>query len=172
MTYTGALQKRWDAVMMPNYGTPPIALASGQGAVVTDVDGKTYLDLLAGIAVNILGHCHPAVTEAATRQLTTLGHTSNLYAHEPGVALAEALVAQWGVENARVFFCNSGAEANELAFKLSRLTGRTQLVATHRAFHGRTMGSLALTGQPEKQSIDCELITKANADQFGVFARR
>ena len=92
------------------------------------------------------------MTEAATRQLTMLGHTSNLYAHDPGVALAEALVTQWGVENARVFFCNSGAEANELAFKLSRLTGRTKLVATRRAFHGRTMGSLALTGQPEKQA--------------------
>ncbi|MGO8936198.1 MAG: acetylornithine transaminase, partial [Mycobacterium sp.] len=138
--------------MMSNYGTPPLALASGEGAVLTDVDGKTYLDLLAGIAVNILGHGHPALIEAVTRQVTTLGHTSNLYAHEPGVALAEALVTQWGVEGARVFFCNSGTEANELAFKLSRLTGRSKLVATQRAFHGRTMGSLALTGQPDKQA--------------------
>ncbi|MGA9357954.1 MAG: acetylornithine transaminase [Mycobacterium sp.] len=152
MTHTETLQQRWDAVMMSNYGTPPLALASGEGAVLTDVDGKTYLDLLAGIAVNILGHGHPALIEAVTRQVTTLGHTSNLYAHEPGVALAEALVTQWGVEGARVFFCNSGTEANELAFKLSRLTGRSKLVATQRAFHGRTMGSLALTGQPDKQA--------------------
>ncbi|HYB38713.1 MAG TPA: acetylornithine transaminase [Mycobacterium sp.] len=152
MTHTEALLKRWDAVMMNSYGTPPLALASGQGAVLADVDGKTYIDLLGGIAVNILGHRHPAVIEAATRQLNTLGHTSNLYAHEPGVALAEALVDRWGVDGARVFFCNSGAEANELAFKLSRLTGRTKLVATQRAFHGRTMGSLALTGQPDKQA--------------------
>ena len=149
MTSTDTMLKRWDAVMMRCYGTPPLALASGDGAVVTDVDGNTYIDFLGGIAVNLLGHCHPAVIEAATRQLTTLGHTSNFYAHEPGIALAEALVDRWGVEGARVFFCNSGAEANELAFKLSRLTGRTKLVAAQRAFHGRTMGSLALTGHPE-----------------------
>jgi acetylornithine/N-succinyldiaminopimelate aminotransferase len=152
MSNTDALLKRWDAVMMNSYGTPPIALASGRGAVVTDVDGKSYIDLLGGIAVNILGHCHPAVIEAATRQLNTLCHTSNFYAHEPGIALAEALVELWGVDGARVFFCNSGTEANELAFKLSRLLNRTKLVATQRAFHGRTMGSLALTGQPDKKS--------------------
>lgn len=139
--------------MMNNYGTPPIALASGDGAVVTDADGKTYVDLLGGIAVNVLGHRHPAVIEAVTHQLSTLGHTSNLYATEPGVALAEELVALLGAETrARVFFCNSGTEANELAFKLSRLTGRTKLVAAQEAFHGRTMGSLALTGQPAKQA--------------------
>ena len=149
MTSTDTLLKRWDAVMMHNYGTPPIALASGAGAVVTDVDGNTYIDLIAGIAVNVLGHFHPAVIEAAVSQLTVLGHTSNLYAHEPGIALAEALVNRWGVDGARVFFCNSGAEANECAFKLSRLTGRTKLVAAQKGFHGRTMGSLALTGHPE-----------------------
>ncbi|HTX93969.1 MAG TPA: acetylornithine transaminase [Mycobacterium sp.] len=149
MTNTGTLLKRWDAVMMRNYGTPPIALACGAGAVVTDVDGNTYVDLLAGIAVNVLGHSHPAVIGAAANQLAMLGHTSNLYAHEPGIALAEALVDRWGVDGARVFFCNSGAEANECAFKLSRLTGRTKLVAAQRGFHGRTMGSLALTGHPE-----------------------
>lgn len=136
--------------MMNNYGTPPLALASGDGAVVTDVDGKSYLDLLGGIAVNILGHRHPAVIDAVTRQLNTLGHTSNLYATEPGIALAEALVGLLGAES-RVFFCNSGTEANEVAFKITRLTGRTKLVAAHGAFHGRTMGSLALTGQPAKQ---------------------
>jgi acetylornithine/N-succinyldiaminopimelate aminotransferase len=146
------LQQRWSKVMMNNYGTPPLALASGDGAVVTDVDGKSYIDFLGGIAVNILGHRHPAVIEAVTRQLNTLGHTSNLYAHEPGIALAEALVDLLGADaETRVFFCNSGTEANELAFKLSRLTGRTKLVAAQEAFHGRTMGSLALTGQPSKQ---------------------
>jgi acetylornithine aminotransferase len=147
-----SLADRWQAVMMNNYGTPPLALASGDGAVVTDVDGKSYLDLLGGIAVNILGHRHPAVIEAVTRQLNTLGHTSNLYLTEPGVALAEALVALLGVEEARVFFCNSGTEANEVAFKITRLTGRTKIVAAQEAFHGRTMGSLALTGQPSKQA--------------------
>jgi acetylornithine/N-succinyldiaminopimelate aminotransferase len=147
-----SLQQRWEAVMMNNYGTPPLALASGDGAVVTDVDGKSYIDLLGGIAVNILGQRHPAVIDAVTRQLNTLGHTSNLYATEPGIALAEALVGLLGADaQSRVFFCNSGTEANEVAFKMTRLTGRTKLVAAHGAFHGRTMGSLALTGQPSKQ---------------------
>lgn len=150
---TGSLLQRWSGVMMDNYGTPQLALASGRGAVVTDVDGRSYLDLLGGIAVNLLGHRHPAVIEAVTRQLDTLGHTSNLYATEPGIALAEALVEQLGADaETRVFFCNSGTEANEVAFKISRLTGRTKLVAAQEAFHGRTMGSLALTGQPAKQA--------------------
>lgn len=151
MSSTETMQQRWSAVMMNNYGVPPVALASGDGAVVTDVDGNSYLDLLGGIAVNVLGHCHPAVIDAVTRQMSTLGHTSNLYAAESGIALAEALVELLGAE-ARVFFCNSGTEANELAFKLSRLTGRTKLVAAQEAFHGRTMGSLALTGQPTKRA--------------------
>ncbi len=167
VTNTDALRRRWEAVMMHNYGTPPVALASGEGAVVTDVDGNTYLDLLGGIAVNVLGHRHPAIIEAVTKQLSTLGHTSNLYATEPSLALAEELVALLGAGHepaghesggtesagtARVFFCNSGTEADEVAFKLSRLTGRTKLVAAQEAFHGRTMGSLALTGQPSKQA--------------------
>ena len=117
MKETEAMQARWQAVMTNNYGTPPVALVSGDGAVVTDADGKSYVDFLAGIAVNVLGHRHPAVIEAVTTQLNTLGHTSNLYATEPGIALAEALVAQVGAP-ARVFFCNSGAEANEAAFKI------------------------------------------------------
>jgi len=156
MTKTQELQQRWSAVMMDNYGTPPLALATGDGAVVTDPDGKSYVDLLGGIAVNLLGHRHPAVIEAVTTQLNTLGHTSNLYATEPGIALAEALIAQLGEDasplRARVFFCNSGTEANEVAFKISRLTGRTKLVAAEGGFHGRTMGSLALTGQPAKRA--------------------
>lgn len=155
MTETDAIKRRWEAVMMNNYGTPAMALASGDGAVVTDVDGNSYLDLLGGIAVNVLGHRHPAIIEAVTQQMATLGHTSNLYATEPGIALAEELVALLGAPEdtpARVFFCNSGTEANEVAFKLSRLTGRTKLVAAQEAFHGRTMGSLALTGQPSKRA--------------------
>lgn len=153
MTETDDIKQRWEAVMMNNYGTPAMALASGDGAVVTDVDGKTYLDLLGGIAVNVLGHRHPAIIEAVTQQMSTLGHTSNLYATGPGLALAEELVSLLGTDSpARVFFCNSGTEANEVAFKLSRLTGRTKLVAAQEAFHGRTMGSLALTGQPSKQA--------------------
>jgi acetylornithine aminotransferase len=157
MSLTEALKQRWSAVMMNSYGTPPVALAAGDGAVVTDVDGKSYLDLLGGIAVNILGQCHPAVIEAVTAQISTLGHTSNLYTTEPGIALAEELVSLLGTGDetraeTRVFFCNSGTEANELAFKLSRLTGRTKLVAAQDAFHGRTMASLALTGQPAKQA--------------------
>ena len=157
VTATQDIKQRWEAVMMNNYGTPALALASGDGAVVTDVDGKSYLDLLGGIAVNVLGHRHPAIIEAVTDQLATLGHTSNLYATEPGIALAEELVALLGASDetaaqARVFFCNSGTEANEVAFKLSRLTGRTKLVAAQEAFHGRTMGSLALTGQPTKRA--------------------
>ena len=153
MTEGEALQQRWADVMMDNYGTPSLALAGGDGAVVTDADGKAYLDLLGGIAVNLLGHRHPAIIEAVTTQLNTLGHTSNLYATEPGIALAEALVGHLGADApARVFFCNSGTEANEVAFKITRLTGRTKLVAAEGAFHGRTMGSLALTGQPTKRA--------------------
>ena len=151
MTEQTPLLQRWSAVMMNNYGPPPLALASGDGAVVTDVDGNDYVDLLGGIAVNVLGHRHPAVIEAVNRQMNTLGHTSNLYATEPGVALAESLVGLLGAP-ARAFFCNSGTEANEVAFKITRLTGRTKLVAAEGAFHGRTMGSLALTGQPSKQA--------------------
>ena len=145
------LQDRWNAVMMNNYGTPGLALVSGEGAVVTDADGRSYVDFLAGIAVNLLGHRHPAIIDAVTTQLNTLGHTSNLYATEPAIALAEALVGHLGVPG-RAFFCNSGTEANEVAFKITRLTGRTKLVAAEGAFHGRTMGSLALTGQPTKQA--------------------
>jgi acetylornithine/N-succinyldiaminopimelate aminotransferase len=153
VTNTADIQQRWSTVMMNNYGVPPIALANGSGAVVADVDGKSYIDLLGGIAVNVLGHAHPAVIDAVTRQMSTLGHTSNLYAAEPGIALAEALVGLLGADaETRVLFCNSGTEANEAAFKLSRLTGRTKLVAAEGGFHGRTMGALALTGQPSKRA--------------------
>lgn len=144
-----ALVSRWRQAMMDNYGTPGLALVSGSGAVVVDEAGREYVDLLGGIAVNSLGHAHPAVVAAVSKQVATLGHVSNLYISEPPVALAELLLALAG-RPGRVFFANSGAEANEAAFKLSRCTGRTQVVATVGGFHGRTMGALALTGQPTK----------------------
>ncbi|HTF45919.1 MAG TPA: acetylornithine transaminase [Pseudonocardia sp.] len=153
-TAQGGLTARWQSVMMNNYGTPPLALVRGSGAEVWDADGNRYLDLVAGIAVNSLGHAHPAVVEAVTKQISTMGHVSNLYLAEPPLELAERLVDLLGVapQGARVLFCNSGAEALEAAFKMSRRTGRTKLVAAQNAFHGRTMGSLALTGQEPKRA--------------------
>jgi acetylornithine/N-succinyldiaminopimelate aminotransferase len=143
------LRERWQQSLMDNYGTPPLALVKGEGAVLTGEDGRQYVDLLGGIAVNALGHAHPAVVQAVSQQIATLGHVSNLYVAEPPVALAELLLALAG-RPGRVLFCNSGAEANEAAFKLSRLIGRTHVVSTEGGFHGRTMGALALTGQPAK----------------------
>ncbi|MGW5850672.1 acetylornithine transaminase [Streptomyces sp. NPDC055254] len=141
---------RWQGVLTDNYGTPALALVRGEGAQVWDADGTQYTDLVGGIAVNALGHAHPAIVEAVTAQISTLGHVSNLYASEPVVALGERLLQLFG-RPGRVFFCNSGAEAVEAAFKIGRLTGRTGMVATEGGFHGRTMGALALTGQPQKQ---------------------
>ncbi|TQK43412.1 acetylornithine aminotransferase [Streptomyces sp. SLBN-118] len=142
--------QRWQGVMADNYGTPKLSLVRGEGATVWDADSVRYTDFVGGIAVNALGHAHPAVVEAVSRQIASLGHVSNLYVAEPPVALAERLIQLFG-RPGRVFFCNSGAEANEAAFKIGRLTGRPHMVATTGAFHGRTMGALALTGQPGKQ---------------------
>lgn len=142
----------WGDALMNNYGTPPIELASGRGAVVTDAAGRSHIDMLAGIAVNALGHAHPAVIDAVTRQISSLGHVSNLFASQPVVELGQRLKAKLDDDSARVFFCNSGGEANEAAFKLARLTGRRRVLAAHNGFHGRTMGSLALTGQPAKRA--------------------
>ena len=143
---------RWSHALMNNFGVPPVELVSGQGAVVTDADGKQYLDLLGGIAVNALGHAHPAIVEAVSEQVATLGHVSNFFTHPTVLALAERLLDISGAhENGRVIFCNSGAEANEAAFKMARLTGRQRMIAAEGAFHGRTMGALALTGQPAKR---------------------
>ncbi|WHT21738.1 acetylornithine transaminase [Crossiella sp. CA-258035] len=145
-------QRRWQASFMDNYGTPALALVRGEGTHVWDADGNRYLDLLSGIAVNALGHAHPAIVEAVSTQVATLGHVSNFYLAEPTLELAELLLNLTGIaEQGRVLFCNSGAEANEAAFKISRLTGRTKVVATEGGFHGRTMGALALTGQPAKR---------------------
>ncbi|MEV7280133.1 acetylornithine transaminase [Streptomyces sp. NPDC093111] len=145
------LTQRWQDALMDNYGTPRLPLVRGEGARVWDADGTEYLDFVGGIAVNALGHAHPAVVEAVSRQIASLGHVSNLFVAEPPVALAERLLQLFG-RPGKVFFCNSGAEANEGAFKLGRLTGRPHMVATDGGFHGRTMGSLALTGQPGKQT--------------------
>ncbi len=137
--------------MQDNYGTPPITLVAGQGSWVTDDAGQRYLDLLGGIAVNALGHAHPGIVAAVSDQVRTLGHTSNLAITLPALRLSERLSALVDPDGgAQVFLCNSGAEANEAAFKLARLTGRTRMVATVNGFHGRTMGALALTGQPAK----------------------
>ena len=143
---------RWSSALLATYPVPPVELVSGSGATVTDTDGNTYIDMLAGIAVNALGHAHPAVVEAVSSQVATLGHVSNLFGSRPVVEVAETLRARVGDDTARVFFSNSGAEANEAAFKLARLTGRRRILAAERGFHGRTMGSLALTGQPDKQA--------------------
>ncbi|BEP15997.1 acetylornithine transaminase [Acidothermaceae bacterium B102] len=146
------LAARWQRVMMPNYGTPPVALVQGKGCRVWDADGKDYLDLLAGIAVSSLGHAHPAVVDAVSHQVATLAHTSNLYLHEPGLRLAERLTGLLDTAaEARVFFCSTGTEANEAALKLvlrhGSTIGRRRIVAADHGFHGRTLGALSLTGK-------------------------
>ena len=150
-TVTNAeLTQRWQGSLMNNYGTPKLPLVRGAGAKLWDADGNEYVDFVGGIAVNALGHAHPAIVEAVSTQIAQLGHVSNLFIAEPPVTLAERLLERFG-RDGKVFFCNSGAEANEGAFKIGRLTGRQHMVATTGGFHGRTMGSLALTGQPAKQ---------------------
>ena len=149
MSQTATLQQRFAGAMMPNYGVPPVGLTHGQGCQVWDADGREYLDLIAGIAVSSLGHAHPALVGAVTKQVSAIAHTSNLFLHEPGIELAERLLALLGADG-RVFFCNSGTEANEAALKLVRRQAgpdRPVIVAAENGFHGRTMGSLALTGK-------------------------
>jgi len=157
----------WSDVMQNNYGEPSITLTSGKGIFVTDENGKKYLDFLGGIATNALGHAHPAIVKAVTKQISTLGHVSNLYAHPAGLELAQKLVDMTGDPMARVFFCNSGAEANEAALKLSRKTGKSRIVATIDSFHGRTMGAISLTGQPSKRNPFKPLIKNIKHVTFG-----
>ncbi len=140
-------QERYAGAVMNTFGLPQLALVRGAGAHVWDSDGTEYVDLLGGIAVNALGHAHPAIVEAVTTQLSTLGHVSNFFASEPQITLAEKLLELVGDSDGKVFFTNSGTEANEAAFKATRRTGRTQVVAMEGSFHGRTMGSLALTSK-------------------------
>jgi acetylornithine aminotransferase len=141
--------ERYAASLMNTFGPPKLVLARGEGAHVWDIDGNEYVDLLGGIAVNALGHGHPALVEAVTSQLGTLGHISNFFTSAPQVELAEKLLALLGKQpgEGKVFFTNSGTEANEAAFKLTRRTGRTQIVVAEGSFHGRTMGALALTSK-------------------------
>jgi len=161
-------QQRWQAAMMNNYGTPQITLDRGEGAFVWDTDGNRYLDLVSGIAVNALGHAHPAIVAAVTEQIGKLSHTSNFYINQPSLTLAERLLELSGVDGAgKVLFCNSGAEANETAFKISRRTGRTKVVSTDGGFHGRTMGALALTGQPPKRTPFEPLVPGVTHIPFG-----
>jgi acetylornithine aminotransferase len=139
----------WNNIFLNNYGTPAIELVAGEGVIVKDSQGSIYLDFLSGIAVNSLGHAHPVIIEAVSDQIKKLSHTSNFYANDPSIKLAEKLIAITNFD-AKVFFCNSGTEANEAAIKLRR-TGKKQLIAAHNSFHGRTMGSLSITGQLAKQ---------------------
>jgi acetylornithine aminotransferase len=172
MTATEQLQNRYAAAMMLNYGLPPLVLARGEGCVVWDVDGHSYLDLVGGIAVSALGHAHPAIVAAVTEQAGRLMHISNLYLHEPQVLLAERLIGLLGVDG-RVFFANSGAEANEAAIKLVRRrqgSGRPVFVAAEHSFHGRTMGALSLTGKSSIREpfapfgIDVRFVPYGDAD--------
>lgn len=159
--------KSWDEVLMANYGTPELTLVSGIGNKVQSANGAEYLDFLGGIATNILGHAHPVIIEAVTKQLKELTHVSNFYAHPQGMALAEQLQALVGDSKARTFFCNSGAEANEAALKISRLTGRKRIVAFVNGFHGRTMGALSMTGQSSKREPFKPLIPNVKFLPFG-----
>ena len=158
---------RWKSSVQNNYGTPSIALIKGKGLVVTDADGKQYLDFLGGIATNILGHAHPAIIKAVTKQVSTLSHVSNFYVHPQAVELAEELAAMTSDKSAKVFFCQSGAEANEAALKLSRRTGKVRIVAAQGAFHGRTMGALSMTGQPAKCEPFLPLVKGVKHVPFG-----
>ncbi len=160
-------QATWGKTLQPNYGTPPISLVKGKGVIVYDADGKKYLDFLGGIATNLLGHAHPAIIKAVTKQISTLSHVSNFYMHPQVLQLAQSLQKMTGDKNSKVFFCNSGAEANEAAIKLSRLTGRANIVAAQGAFHGRTMGAISLTGQPAKRDPFKPLLKKIKHVPYG-----
>ena len=158
---------RWSNSVQNNYGSPSIALVKGKGIVVTDADGKQYLDFLGGIATNILGHAHPAIVKAVSKQVAILSHVSNFYVHPNAIELAEKLASMTGDKSAKVFFCQSGAEANEAALKLSRRTGKVRIVAAQGAFHGRTMGALSLTGQPSKREPFLPLVKGVKHVPYG-----
>jgi len=148
-TSSGAVLDAYADSVMNTFGTPKRVFLRGEGCQLWDAEGRRYLDLLSGLAVNALGHAHPTVLAAVTGQIATLGHVSNFFATPPQVALAERLGRMTGADEARVFFTNSGTEANEAAFKITRMTGRTKIVSTEGAFHGRSMGALALTHNPK-----------------------
>jgi acetylornithine aminotransferase len=160
-------KKLWSENLMSNYSVPTITLVKAKGCVVQDADGKKYLDMLGGIATSILGHAHPVVVTAVSRQIKTLSHVSNFYSHPNAIELAQILIRLTGKKHSRVFFAQSGAEANEAAIKLSRKTGRTRIVAMDGSFHGRTMGSLSLTGQKSKKIAFTPLIKNVKHVPFG-----
>ena len=160
-------KERWESALQNNYGLPSIALSHGKGSYVWDVEGNKYLDMLGGIATTVVGQSNPKVVAAVSKQIGQLSHVSNFYIHEPGLRLAERLKSFTGEKDARIFFCNSGAEANEAALKLSRKTGRKKVVSTIGGFHGRTLGALSLTGQPEKRDLFAPIIEKIKYVPFG-----
>ena len=157
----------WSENLMSNYSVPSITLVKAKGCVVQDADGVKYLDMLGGIATSILGHAHTAVVTAVNRQIKTLSHVSNFYSHPNAIELAQILVRFTGKKDSRVFFAQSGAEANEAAIKLSRKTGRSRIVAMDGSFHGRTMGSLSLTGQSAKKVAFTPLLKNIKHIPFG-----
>lgn len=157
----------WSKSLMSNYAVPSITLVKGKGSIVFDADGKKYIDMLGGIATNILGHSHPSVVAAVTKQIKTLSHVSNFYSHPKVIELAQILIGLTGDKDSRVFFAQSGAEVNEAAIKLSRKTGRKRIVSTTGSFHGRTMGSLSLTGQSSKRTPFLPLLKNVKHVPFG-----
>ena len=162
------LLQRYSRAVMGTYGTPQRVLVRGEGAQVWDAEGRRYLDLLAGIATAALGHAHPALVSAVSEQLATLGHVSNFFATHPQVELAERLLELLRApDGSRVFFCSSGAEANEAAFKLARRTGRPRVIAATDAFHGRTMGALSLTSKPAYREPFSPLVPGVEHVPFG-----
>ena len=168
-THSEELRQQWAATMMRNYGVPALSLDHGQGSWVWDVDGNQYLDLVAGIAVNSLGHAHPSIVSAVANQVGKLAHTSNLAIHRPGLELAQRLAGLVAVPS-RVFLCQDGATANEAALKLARKFhrgGRKQFVSTHGGFHGRTFGALSVTGSPAKQAPFVPLVEPVAFVDFG-----
>lgn len=160
-------QDRWKGSLQDNYGTPPLKLERGKGSIVWDGEGNRYLDFLGGIATTVVGHAHPSVVSAVSHQISELSHVSNFYMHEPALKLAEILKGFTGMDSARIFFCNSGAEANEAALKLSRLTGRNRIISTEGAFHGRTIGALSLTGQSTKRTPFLPLLKNVKFLPYG-----
>jgi acetylornithine/N-succinyldiaminopimelate aminotransferase len=157
----------WDDLFQKSYATPEITLISGKGLVVVGSDGKKYLDFIGGIATNVIGHAHPKVIKAVTDQIKTLGHVSNLYANVTSMQLAAKLIDITQDKDARIFFCNSGAEANEAALKLSRKSSRNRIVATEGSFHGRTTGALSMTGQASKREPFLPLLSKVKHVPYG-----
>jgi acetylornithine aminotransferase len=162
-----SIEEKWESVFQRSYGTPKINIVSGKGCYLIADNKQRYLDFIGGIATNVLGHNHPAINAAIKKQIGKVAHVSNLYANPTSLELAARLIAMTGDDQARVFFCNSGAEANEAALKLSRKTGRSKIISTIGSFHGRTLGALSLTGQAAKRDIFAPIIKKVAYLPYG-----